>query len=278
MFLCALCVCIQPPEHPGLCSWWRLHKIFEGPGFLFPVLTLEFPRVWNLRTRNLIRVICLYIGSEWEWAQLDWKEWSRRSGRVPGGIQWEGDLNGGVRQPVADIATQIAHVLTGQQQPRLDKEGLLQEGHEAWCEEISHLSPEQLVLGGAARTMHQWLRDAGVKGGDAKGDKMVQAGREVLFKIKNAYFQEALQSQPEQTVRTGKASRGFLPNQWTKVGQDKSVPVRALPASRQVATKGGAKKAQSKKYSGTSVNSAQMPTMNQALHLPPKSSSQRRQV
>ena len=29
----------------------------------------------------------------------------------------------------------------------------------------------------------------------------VQAGREVLFKIKNAYFQEALQSQPEQTVR-----------------------------------------------------------------------------
>ena len=68
-----------------------------------------------------------YIGSEWEWAQLDWKEWSRRSGRVPGGIQWEGDLNGGVRQPVADIATQIAHILTGQQQPRLNKEGLLQE-------------------------------------------------------------------------------------------------------------------------------------------------------
>ena len=71
------------------------------------------------------------------------------------------------------------------------------------------------MLGGAARTMHQWLRDAGVKGGDAKGDKMVQAGREVLFKIKNAYFQEALQSQPGQTVRTGKASRGFLPK-WTR--------------------------------------------------------------
>ena len=35
-----------------------------------------------------------------------------------------------------------------------------------------------------------------VKGGDAKGDKMVQAGREVLFKIKNAYFREVLQSQP----------------------------------------------------------------------------------
>ena len=109
---------------------------------------------------------------------------------------------------MADIATQIAHVLTGQQQPRLNKEGLLQEGHEAWCAEISHLSPEQLVLGGAARTMHQWLRDAGVKGGDAKGDKMVQAGREVLFKIKNAYFQEALQSQPQHNVQTSKASRG----------------------------------------------------------------------
>ena len=26
-----------------------------------------------------------HIGSEWEWTQLDWKEWSRRSGRVPGG-------------------------------------------------------------------------------------------------------------------------------------------------------------------------------------------------
>ena len=73
MFLCALCVCIQPPEHPGLCSWWRLHNIFEGPGFLFPVLTLEFPRVWNLRTRNLIRVICLYraklTGGPWEAVQ-----------------------------------------------------------------------------------------------------------------------------------------------------------------------------------------------------------------
>ena len=55
-----LCVCMQPPELPGLCFWWCLLKIFEGPGFLFPVLTLEFPRVWNLRTRNLIRVICLY--------------------------------------------------------------------------------------------------------------------------------------------------------------------------------------------------------------------------
>ena len=74
---------------------------------------------------------------------------------------------------MAGIATQIAHVLTGQQPPRLSKEGLLREGHETWCKEISHLSPEQLVLGGAARTMHQWLRDAGVKGGDAKGDKMV---------------------------------------------------------------------------------------------------------
>ena len=66
----------------------------------------------------------------------------------------------------------------------LSKEGLLREGHEAWCEEISQLSSEQLVLGGAARTMHQWLRDARVKGGDAKGDKMVQAGQEVLFKTK----------------------------------------------------------------------------------------------
>ena len=60
-----------------------------------------------------------YIGSEWEWAQLDWKEWSRRSGRAPGGIQWEVDLHGGVRQPVADIATQVAHALTGQQPPML---------------------------------------------------------------------------------------------------------------------------------------------------------------
>ena len=36
--------------------------------------------------------------------------------------------------------------------------------------------------------MHQWLQDAGVKRGDAKGDKMVQASREVLFKIKNAWW------------------------------------------------------------------------------------------
>ena len=122
--------------------------------------------------------------------------------------------------------------LTGQQPPWLSKEGLLREGHEAWCEEISHLSPEQLVLGKAARAMHQWLRDAGVKGGDAKGDRMVQAGREVLFKIKNAYFQEVLQGQPQHTMQAGKASRGFLPNRGAKVGQDKSVPVRALPASR----------------------------------------------
>ena len=75
-----------------------------------------------------------YIGSEWEWAQLDWTEWSRRLGRVPGGIQWEADLNGGARQPMTDIATQIAHVLTGQQPPMLSKEGLLREEHEAWCE------------------------------------------------------------------------------------------------------------------------------------------------
>ena len=77
-----------------------------------------------------------YIGSEWEWARLDWKEWSCRSGRVPGGIQWEVDLNGGVRQPPADIATQGAHALTGQQPPTLSKEGLLREGNAAWCEEI----------------------------------------------------------------------------------------------------------------------------------------------
>ena len=50
----------------------------------------------------------------------------------------------------------------------ISQEGLLREGHEAWCEETSLLSPEQLALGGADRTMHQWLRDAGVKGGDAK--------------------------------------------------------------------------------------------------------------
>ena len=35
-----------------------------------------------------------YIGSEQEWSQLNWKEWSRRVGRVPGGIQWEADLHG----------------------------------------------------------------------------------------------------------------------------------------------------------------------------------------
>ena len=49
-----LCVCIQPPEHPGRCFF----VVPEGLGFLFPVLTLEFPRVWNLRAQNLIRVIC----------------------------------------------------------------------------------------------------------------------------------------------------------------------------------------------------------------------------
>ena len=118
--------------------------------------------------------------------------------------------------------------------------------------------------------MHQWLRDAGVKGGDAKGDKMVQAGREVVFKIKNAYFQEVLQSQLQRIVPAGKGSGGFLPNQWTKVGQDKSVPIRPLPTSRQVAAKGVAKKIQSRKYRGAPDSSALMPTMNQALHLPPK--------
>ena len=51
------------------------------------------------------------------------------------------------------------------------------------------------MLGGAARTIHRWFLEAGVKRGDTKGDKMVQAGREVLFKIKNAYFQEVLQGQ-----------------------------------------------------------------------------------
>ena len=158
---------------------------------------------------------------------------------------------------MADIATQIAHVLTGQQLPRLSKERLLREGHEEWCKDISQLSPEQLVLGGAARTMHQWLRDAGVKGGDAKGDKMAQAGREVLFKIKNAYFQQVLQGQPQHTVpaASGKESGSFLPNRWSKVGQDKSVPVRALPTSRQpeVVTKGAARRAhwQSRKYRST---------------------------
>ena len=99
---------------------------------------------------------------------------------------------------------------------------------------------------------------------------MVQAGREVLFKIKNAYFQEVLQGQPQHTVPAGKESGSFLPNRWTKVGQDKSVPVRALPTSRQVAAKGVARKAQSKKYRSTPASLTQVPTMNQALHLPPK--------
>ena len=171
---------------------------------------------------------------------------------------------------MADIATQIAHVLTGQQPPMLSKEGLLREEHQAWCEEISHLSPEQLVLGGAARTMHQWLQDAGVKRGDAKGDKMVQASREVLFKIKNAYFQEVLQDKPQHAVPVSKASGGFLPNRWTKVGQDKSVPTRALPKSRQIAARGVAKTAQSKKYRCAPASMAQVPTMNQTLQLPPK--------
>jgi len=152
----------------------------------------------------------------------------------------------------------------------LSKEGLLREEHEAWCEEISHLSPEQLVLGGAARTMHQWLRDAGVKGGDTKGDKMVQASREVLFKIKNAYFQEVLQDKPQHAAPASKVSGGFRPNQWTKVGQDKSVPARALPKSRQIAAQGVAKKAQSKKYGCAPACMAQVPTMNQTLQLPPK--------
>ena len=78
----------------------------------------------------------------------------------------------------------------------------------------------------------------------------MQAGREVLFRIKNAYFQEVLQGQPQRTVPAGKGSGGFLPNNWTKVGQDKSVPVRPFPTSRQVAAKGVAKKIQSKKYRG----------------------------
>ena len=171
---------------------------------------------------------------------------------------------------MTDIATQIAHVLTGQQSPLLNKEGLLIEGYEAWCEEISHLSPEQLVLGGAARTMHQWLQDAGVKGGDVKGDKMVQAGREVLFKIKNAYFQEVLQGQQQRVVQSRKGGDQFVPNKWTKVGQDRSVPARALPVSKHVAARSTAKKAQSRKYISNPSGQASSSTLNQTLNLPPK--------
>lgn len=43
------------------------------------------------------------------------------------------------------------------------------------------------------------------------------------------------------------AVEGFVPNWWAKAGQDRSVPVRVLPTSRQVAAQGVAKKTQSKK-------------------------------
>ena len=141
---------------------------------------------------------------------------------------------------------------------------------QAWCEEIGYLTPEQLVLGGAARTIHRWFLEAGVKRGDTKGDKMVQAGREVQFKIKNAYFQEVLQGQQLSPAQCAKDGEEFVPNKWTKVGQDRSAPVRTLPASRQVATDGTAKNAQSKKYVSVSSQRTQSSTLNQALNLPPK--------
>ena len=54
------------------------------------------------------------------------------------------------------------------------------------------------------------------------------------------------------------------------MGQDRSAPVRTLPTSRQVATDGTAKNAQSKKYVSVSSPRTQSSTLNQALNLPPK--------
>ena len=118
--------------------------------------------------------------------------------------------------------------------------------------------------------MHQWLQDAGVKGGEVKGNKMVQAGREVLFKIKNAYFQEVLQGQQQSVVRSQKGGGRFVPNNWTKVGQDRSVPARALPVSKHAAVRSTAKKAQSRKYISNPSGQAGSSTLNQTLNLPPK--------
>ena len=91
------------------------------------------------------------------------------------------------------------------------------------------------------------------------------------FKIKkNAYFQEVLQGQQLSPARCAKDGEEFVPNKWTKVGQDRSAPVRTLPTSRQVATDGTAKNAQSKKYVSVSNPRTQSSTLNQALNLPPK--------
>ena len=61
-----------------------------------------------------------------------------------------------------------------------------------------------------------------------------------------------------------------MPNKWTKVGQDRSVPARALPVSKHVAARSTAKKAQSRKYISNPSGQASSSTLNQTLNLPPK--------